>query len=129
MRIRSTRGTNNFVPDEGTAVDSEVSTMSLFFTDTFSATDKLDLTFSTRWNHTNVKLTDKGGRGFTRAQPRLTGEHEFHRVNPAAGITYKADSGLNSYFSYSESSRAPTAVELACAEPTAPCSLAERISC
>ena len=120
---RSTRGTNNFVPDEGTAVDSEVSTMSLFFTDTFSATDKLDLTFSTRWNHTNVKLTDKGGRGFTRAQPRLTGEHEFHRVNPAAGITYKADSGLNSYFSYSESSRAPTAVELACAEPTAPCSL------
>ena len=120
---RSTRGTNNFVPDEGTALDSEVSTMSLFFTDTFSATDKLDLTLSTRWNHTNVKLTDKGGRGFTRAQPALTGEHEFHRVNPAVGLTYEADSGLNSYFSYSESSRAPTAVELACAEPTAPCSL------
>ncbi|MBT6184284.1 MAG: TonB-dependent receptor, partial [Betaproteobacteria bacterium] len=120
---RSTRGTNNFVPDEGTALDSEVSTMSLFFTDTFSATEKLDLTFSTRWNHTNVKLTDKGGRGFTRAQPALTGEHEFHRVNPAVGLTYEADSGLNSYFSYSESSRAPTAVELACAEPTAPCSL------
>ena len=120
---RSTRGTNNFVPDEGTALDSEVSTMSLFFSDTFSATEKLDLTFSTRWNHTNVKLTDKGGRGFTRAQPALTGEHEFHRVNPAVGLTYEADSGLNSYFSYSESSRAPTAVELACAEPTAPCSL------
>ena len=120
---RSTRGTNNFVPDEGTAVDSEVSTMSLFFTDTLSATDKLDLTFSTRWNHTNVKLTDKGGRGFTRPQPALTGEHEFHRVNPAFGLAYKSDAGLNSYFSYSESSRAPTAVELACAEPTAPCSL------
>ena len=120
---RSTRGSNNFVPDEGTGVDSEVSTMSLFFTDTFSATDKLDLTFSTRWNHTNVKLTDKGGRGFTTARPALTGEHEFHRVNPAFGLTYKSDAGLNSYFSYSESSRAPTAVELACAEPTAPCSL------
>ena len=120
---RSTRGSGNFVPDEGTAVDSEVETKSLFFTDTFSATERLDLTFSTRWNHTNVELTDKGGRGFTRAQPALTGKHAFHRVNPAFGMTYTAESGLNSYFSYSESSRAPTAVELACAEPTAPCSL------
>ena len=120
---RSTQGTSNFVPDEGTAADSEVTTKSLFFTDTFSATEKLDVTFSTRWNHTNVKLTDKGGRGFTSARPALTGDHDFHRVNPAFGLTYKADAGLNSYFSYSESSRAPTAVELACAEPTAPCSL------
>ncbi len=120
---RSTRGTNNFVPDEGTSIDSEVFTISMFFTDTLSASDNLDLTFSGRFNHTDVELTDKGGRGFSEPQPALTGEHEFNRFNPAIGVTYNADSGLNTYFSYSESSRAPTAIELACADPNAPCSL------
>lgn len=120
---RATQGTGQFVPEEGTAVDSEVFTISLFFTDTLSATDKLDLTVSGRWNHTDIELTDAGGRGFTEAQPALTGEHEFNRFNPAFGLTYAFQPGLSGYFSYSESSRAPTAVELACAEPTAPCSL------
>ena len=120
---RSTLGTGFFTPEEGTAVDSEVYTISLFFTDTISATDKLDLTFSGRWNHTDIELTDAGGRGFTEPQPALTGEHEFNRFNPAVGVTYAFQPGLTGYFSYSESSRAPTAVELACAEPTAPCSL------
>ena len=120
---RSTQTSGIFVPEEGTAVDSETFTISLFFTDTFSATDKLDLTFSGRFDHTDIELTDGGGRGFTDAQPALTGEHEYNRFNPAFGFTYAHQPRLNSYFSYSESSRAPTAVELACAEPTAPCSL------
>ncbi len=120
---RSTVGTNIFVPEEGTGIDSESFTVSFFFTDTISATDKLDLTFSGRIDHTDIELTDGGGRGLTNAQPRLTGEHEYNRFNPAFGFTYAHQPGLTSYFSYSESSRAPTAVELACAEPTAPCSL------
>ncbi len=120
---RSTVGTNIFVPEEGTAIDSESFTVSFFFTDTISATDKLDLTFSGRIDHTDIELTDGGGRGLTNAQPALTGEHEYNRFNPAFGFTYAHQPGLTSYFSYSESSRAPTAVELACAEPTAPCSL------
>ena len=120
---RATTGTNQFVPEEGTAVDSETFTISLYFTDTISVTEKLDLTVSGRWNHTDIELTDAGGRGFTEAQPELTGEHEYNRFNPAVGFTYAIQPGLSTYFSYSESSRAPTAVELACAEPTAPCSL------
>ncbi len=120
---RSTVGTNIFVPEEGTGIDSESFTVSFFFTDTISATDKLDLTFSGRIDHTDIELTDGGGRGLTNAQPALTGEHEYNRFNPAVGFTYAHQPGLTSYFSYSESSRAPTAVELACAEPTAPCSL------
>jgi iron complex outermembrane recepter protein len=120
---RSTVGSGLFVPEEGTAIDSESFTVSFFFTDTISATDKLDLTFSGRIDHTDIELTDGGGRGLTNSQPELTGEHEYNRFNPAVGFTYAHQPGLTSYFSYSESSRAPTAVELACAEPTAPCSL------
>ncbi len=120
---RSTIGTGLFIPEEGTAVDTESFNISLYFTDTLSVNEKLDLTISGRWNHTDIELTDAGGRGFTAAQPALTGEHEYNRFNPAVGMTYAFKPGLNGYASYSESSRAPTAVELACAEPTAPCSL------
>lgn len=120
---RSTEGTGIFISDEGTALDAETFTISLYFTDTFSVSDKLDFTFSGRWNHTDIELNDAGGRGFTEAQPRLTGEHEYNRFNPAVGITYALQPGLTTYASYSESSRAPTAVELACADETAPCSL------
>jgi iron complex outermembrane recepter protein len=120
---RSTLGTGIFVPEEGTAIDSETFNISLYFMDTFSATDKLDLTFSGRFNHTDIELNDAGGRGLTVAQPELTGEHEYNRFNPAFGFTYAVQPGLTSYFSYSQSSRAPTAIELACADPDAPCSL------
>ncbi len=120
---RSTLGAGFFVPEEGTALDSESWNISFYITDTISVTDKLDLTFSGRFNHTDIELNDAGGRGLTEPQPELTGEHEYNRFNPAFGFTYAIQSGLTSYFSYSESSRAPTAIELACADPTAPCSL------
>ena len=120
---RSTLGTGFFVPEEGTAVDAETFNISFYITDTISLTDKLDVTLSGRFNHTDIELEDRGGRGLTEPQPELTGEHEYNRFNPAFGFTYAIQPGLSSYFSYSESSRAPTAVELACAEPEAPCSL------
>lgn len=120
---RSTLGTGFFVPEEGTAVDSDTYNISFYITDTISVTDKFDLTLSGRFNHTDIELDDAGGRGLTEPQPELTGEHEYNRFNPAIGFTYAVQPGLSHYFSYSESSRAPTAVELACADPDAPCSL------
>ncbi len=121
---RSTLGTGLFVPEEGTFVNSETESWSLFITDTLSLTEKLDLTLSGRYNHTNVELLDRGGSdGLSEPQPDLNGDHDFDRFNPAAGITYAFRPNLSGYFSYSESARAPTAVELACAEPDAPCNL------
>lgn len=121
---RGTIGTGLFVPEEGTFVNSETASWSLYITDTLSITDKLDLTLSGRYNHTNVKLQDRGGSdGLSEPTPDLNGDHDFDRFNPAAGITYAFRPNLSGYFSYSESSRAPTAVELACARPDAPCNL------
>ncbi|MEX0951531.1 MAG: TonB-dependent receptor [Gammaproteobacteria bacterium] len=121
---RSTISTNLFVPEEGTFVSSETSSWSIFITDTLAITDKLDLTLSGRFNRTNVQLQDRGGSdGLSEPTPELNGDHDFDRFNPAAGITYAFQPNLNGYFNYSESSRAPTAVELACARPDAPCNL------
>ena len=45
------------------------------------------------------------------------------RFNPAAGVTYNARQGVNLYAGYSEGSRAPTSIELGCADPNQPCKL------
>ena len=51
--------------------------------------------------------------------PRYT----FGRFNPAAGLTLSQSSSLNVYAGYSEGSRAPTSIELGCADPDLPCKL------
>ncbi|MGH8120874.1 MAG: TonB-dependent receptor, partial [Gammaproteobacteria bacterium] len=121
---RSTLGTGLFVPDEGTFVDTQTRSWSVYLTDTIALTDKLDLTLSARYNNTGVKITDKGGdSSLTEAEDDLNGEHDYQRINPAVGITYAFTPALSGYASYSESNRAPTPIELACADPDAPCNL------
>jgi len=69
------------------------------------------LTLAARANSTNVTLSDLSG-----TRPELNGSHDFTRVNPALGLTWQVHPDHNVYFSYSESSRAPTPIELACNE-------------
>jgi outer membrane receptor protein involved in Fe transport len=47
------------------------------------------------------------------------------RLNPAIGFSFTPndDKRLNIFGSYSESMRAPTAIELSCADPASPCAL------
>ena len=121
---RSTSGAGIFVPDEGTFIDTQSRSWSIYITDTLSLTDKLDLTVSARYNNTGVKITDQGGQSlFTVPRPALNGEHDYGRINPAVGATYAFMPGLAGYVNYSESSRAPTPIELACADPDEPCTL------
>ena len=54
-------------------------------------------------------------------EDKLTGTHKYYRFNPMAGATYNLLPGLTLYGGYSEANRAPTAAELACADPEAPC--------
>ena len=121
---RSTSGTGIYVPGEGTFIDTHTRNWSLFFTDTLSVTDKLDFTVSARYNNTDIDISDEGGHSqLTVPRPELNGKHNYDRINPAVGVTYAFMPGLSSYASYSESSRAPTPIELACADPDAPCTL------
>jgi iron complex outermembrane receptor protein len=103
-------------PASPIAVDSTVADFGVYATDTFSIRPDLFLTLSARFNLTQLSLEDRLGND-------LTGDHSFDRINPAAGISYQPRRWLGGYASYSESSRAPTAVELTCASPTDPCRL------
>ncbi len=109
--------------DEGEVELRGVSrTWSLFATDTFSFNDVYHLTLSGRYNHTRVQNRDQLIPDVSNPES-LTGNHSFHRFNPAIGLAITPSKALSFYASYNEGSRAPTAIELGCANPAQPCKL------
>jgi outer membrane receptor protein involved in Fe transport len=98
-----------------------VRTYSVYAMNTLSIANQWHITASGRFNHTQVRNNDQinpgGGSG------SLDGNHTFSRFNPALGVSYVASNRLNAYLGYSEAARAPTAVELGCADPNNPCKL------
>jgi outer membrane receptor protein involved in Fe transport len=107
--------------DSRVDLDGRVRTLSLYATDTLSFGDAVHLTLSGRFNHTRVRnrdaITPGGGAD------SLDGDHAYSRFNPAIGLTWSPNPATNAYVGYSESSRAPTAIELGCANPANPCKL------
>jgi iron complex outermembrane receptor protein len=88
--------------------------LGVYATDTFDVTSRLSLTGGARYNVALITLTDQLGTA-------LNGFDEFMRLNPVIGATYKVLPNLTVYGGYSESNRAPTPLELSCADPTRPC--------
>ncbi len=88
----------------------------LYATDTFSVNELVHVTASLRYNDTRVQLEDRLGTD-------LNGDHAFRRLNPAIGVNLTPSKNLTIYADYNEGSRAPTAIELGCADPTQPCKL------
>lgn len=89
----------------------------IYALDTFDVTDRFSLSGGGRFNYATVQLQDLIGTD-------LNGNHTFSRFNPMVGGTYKINSGLTAYAGYSEANRAPTPLELACADPARPCIVA-----
>jgi outer membrane receptor protein involved in Fe transport len=117
--LDDTRGTvdTDFVdPTSLVSVDSTVRNLGLYASDTFAPLPALFLTLSGRFNLSTLSLQDQLGGD-------LSGDHQFQRVNPAAGVSYQPRPQIGVYGSYSESTRAPTSMELTCASPTDPCRL------
>ena len=96
-------------------------TASLFATDTLSLNDKWHLNMGARYNHTKVD-NDDTLRGAS--NPRtLTAVDDYKRLNPSIGITHTPTDKLSIFGTYSESSRAPTSIELGCSNPDYGCLL------
>lgn len=92
--------------------------LGIFFADTLSLNALWSVTASGRYNFARVNIRDQTG-----AQPLLNGDHAFSRFNPGFGVTYNPTPGLTAYAAYNQGMRTPTTIELACADPDAPCSL------
>lgn len=88
----------------------------LYLINTLDVTSDLSVSVGGRYNYARIKIEDNTGEN-----PELNGDHTYERFNPMAGATYKLMQGLTLYGSYAEANRAPTAAELACADPEEPC--------
>jgi outer membrane receptor protein involved in Fe transport len=120
------------VDASGNPIDSRVAlhghapNWSVYFADTLTLWKKVNVTVSGRYNRDTIDNLDLfkpiAGTG------SLTGNYRFQRFNPAVGVTWSPIKSVNAYARFSQGSRAPTSVELGCADPSAPCSLPNAFS-
>ena len=107
--------------DSRVAIHGATPNWSLYFTDTLPLLSTLNLTVSGRYNQSTINNTDYlnpiAGPG------SLTGDYTYRRFNPAIGLTWNPVRLINAYGRFSQGSRAPTSIELGCADPANPCSL------
>jgi outer membrane receptor protein involved in Fe transport len=118
--------------DGSTGDDSEVAlhgvtpNQSFYLLDTFSPGKNWNVTVSGRYNrtgiHNNDLLDPVAGPG------SLTGNYTYGRFDPSIGVTYNPMPVLNLYANYSQGNRAPTSIELGCADPNNPCNLPNALS-
>jgi iron complex outermembrane receptor protein len=103
-------------PDDlfNTALATNNRSLGVYYSDTLSVTDRVHLTVSGRFNHARIDIIDRLGT-------RLNGQHAFSRFNPGVGGVFELNNDVSVFARYSESSRAPTAAELSCADPAEPC--------
>ncbi|MEI6067269.1 MAG: TonB-dependent receptor [Methylococcaceae bacterium] len=109
----------------GVMIKGQNTYSNVFATNTYSVFDWLHANTSINWMQAQVQTTDQIGAA-------LNGKDVYQRANPSAGLTFNPLDAfsldtplkeLTTYFNYNEGFRAPTAVELSCADPLAPCSL------
>lgn len=111
---------------DGAPVDTRVqlhgtiNTPSFFLADT-ATFGRWSISASGRYNRTTVDNTDRLPPSAVHGS--LTGTYVFQRFNPSIGATYRILPGLSAYANYAAASRAPTSIELGCADPNFPCNL------
>jgi outer membrane receptor protein involved in Fe transport len=117
-----TGGSVDGVPfDTRVDLDGTITTWSIYATDTLPLGSRAHLTLSGRYDRSSIDNRD-------RIHPddsveSLSGDHLFQRFNPAAGVTVAVSRALGVYANFGAASRAPTAIELGCANPDQPCKL------
>ncbi len=102
----------------------------MFATDTFSVLQWVHATAALNWIQAEVHNSDQLGSA-------LNSYYHYQRVNPSAGLTANPFTGAalpmqlketTVYFNYNEGFRAPSAIELGCADKNNPCSLPNSMS-
>jgi outer membrane receptor protein involved in Fe transport len=98
------------------SVNSVNRALGAFLTDTFDVTPALSVTASGRYNITRIDLNDQLGTN-------LSGNNRYAHFNSAFGGTYRILPDTTLYAGISTNARTPTASEIECSNPLAPCLL------
>lgn len=103
---------------QGPRLSGETRSWSVFVADTFKPATDIAITGAMRYNHSRVIAVDGN-----RATPTLDGDFTYKKLNPSLGITWAAFPAVSVYASAGQGNRAPSPIELGCADPANPCSL------
>jgi iron complex outermembrane receptor protein len=114
-QVLSTVGNIGYGPAE---LNAQNTYYGLYAIDTFDILPQLAATAGLRYNVAKIDMADQLG-----TSPDLNGNYTFERLNPVLGVAYTVLPGFTVYGGYSESNRAPTPLELGCANPSKPCLL------
>jgi iron complex outermembrane recepter protein len=113
---RAAVGTGDFVPQ--TDVGTRNRYLGAFVADTLALSAEWTLTLAGRYNQARISVADRSGH-----DPGLDNTSNFSRFNPAIGLNFNPSPVVTAYASYSEGMRAPSPIELTCADAAAPCKL------
>jgi outer membrane receptor protein involved in Fe transport len=114
---------------QSTGLSGKQYTVRLFATDTLSLNDKWHLNMGASWNFTRIDNVDVLRGPISPTNPgSLTDRDSYTRLNPTVGLTHTPNDNLTLFASYSESSRAPTSIELGCSNPAMPCLLPSQMA-
>jgi outer membrane receptor protein involved in Fe transport len=107
--------------EQNTGLQGKTYTSSIFATNNHAINDKWSINNSLRYNYVDIRNTDTFNPEGSATS--LSGDHDFDRLNPSVGLTFSPNDNLTTYGSYNEANRAPTSIELGCANPENPCTL------
>ena len=97
--------------DERTDIDTDVARNYVYAANRFALGEDWSIMLSAFYHDSRIELRDRTGE-----QPQLNGEHDFTNFNWGAGAVRRWSDRVDVYAAYSESSRLPTPIELACSE-------------
>jgi len=113
---RNTVATGEFTSTSD--VDTDNRYLGVFAADTIALDDRWTLTLAGRYNRARIDIRDRSGR-----DPGLDSRNTFARFSPAIGLNFNPVPEFTAYTGYNEGMRAPSPVELTCANAAAPCKL------
>lgn len=114
--------TTTGVETESVNLTGRTTTVSFHISGSHAPSTTLNLSASARYNRTRVRTIEH-----SEPQPApalgLANDYIYNKLNPAIGVTWDAQPGVNAYAGLNQGNRAPTPIELSCADRNAPCLL------
>ena len=100
--------------DDRTDLDTRTARRYVYAGGTMRLSERWTVSASGFFHASEVSLADRSGE-----QPQLNGRHDYRNFNWSLGSVYRLTPQTNGYISYSQASRLPTPIELACSEQLA----------
>jgi outer membrane receptor protein involved in Fe transport len=108
----------------GQQIDNQLlgrtSQWSLFVQDVYQPISPLSISTALRYNRVRVIAVDQLNPGMPN---NLDGDFIYTKLNPSLGATWHLTPGVAAYATLAQGNRAPSPIELGCADPVHPCSL------